>query len=91
MEGKILQIYAAAPWLHVFHPCSQCILHLVHRVVEVVRGVKGASCEKLTENIHKALGSVTYSERTEEYFEQELVVDNTVNVKAGEWDGSSSW
>ncbi|KAL3779732.1 hypothetical protein ACHAWO_011589 [Cyclotella atomus] len=61
------------------------------RVVEVVRGVKGASCEKLTENIHKALGSVTYSEKTEEYFEQELVVDNTINIKAGEWDGSSSW
>ena len=62
------------------------------RVTEVVRGVKGASCEKVTEAINKQLGNVVYTQPTEEMFEQELVVEQTVDQKlGGEWDGTSSW
>jgi hypothetical protein len=64
------------------------------RVTEVVRGVKGSSCEKVTESINKALGNVVHSVPTEEMFEQELVVDQTVEQKLGggeSWNGPSSW
>ncbi|KAL7480909.1 hypothetical protein ACHAW6_006574 [Cyclotella cf. meneghiniana] len=62
------------------------------RVTEVVRGVKGANCEKVTEAINKQLGNVVYTQPTEEMFEQELVLEQTVDQKlGGEWDGASSW
>jgi len=67
------------------------------RVTEVVRGVKGGNCQKLTESINKNLGKVVDSSPTEEMFEQELVVDQIVQQKlggeGGVWDGSmeGSW
>lgn len=64
------------------------------RVTEVVRGVKGQSCEQVTAAINKQLGNVVDSRPTEEMYEQELVVDQTVQEKAGDnggWDGASSW
>ncbi|KAL7466054.1 hypothetical protein ACHAXS_006354 [Conticribra weissflogii] len=67
------------------------------RVTEVVRGVKGGNCQKLTESINKNLGKVVDSSPTEEMFEQELVVDQTLQQKiggeGGVWDGSmgGSW
>ncbi|KAL7497289.1 hypothetical protein ACHAWT_006131 [Skeletonema menzelii] len=62
------------------------------RVTEVVRGVKGDNCEKITEAINKQLGSVVASQPTEEMFEQEIVIDQTIQEKAdGGWDGASSW
>ena len=65
------------------------------RVTEVVRGVKGQSCEQVTEAINKQLGNVVDSSPTEEMYEQELVVDQTIQEKAGDnnggWDGASSW
>eukprot|EP00986_Skeletonema_menzelii_P012779 scaffold7198_cov150-Skeletonema_menzelii.AAC.5 len=61
------------------------------RVTEVVRGVKGDNCEKITEAINKQLGSVVASQPTEEMFEQEIVIDQTIQEKAdGGWDGASS-
>ncbi|KAL3792500.1 hypothetical protein HJC23_008422 [Cyclotella cryptica] len=62
------------------------------RITEVVRGVKGASCEKVTEAINKQLGNVVHTQPTEEMFEQELVIEQTVDQKlGGEWDGATSW
>ena len=64
------------------------------RVEEVVRGVKGGDCHKITEKINKALGQVVASEPTEEMFEQKLEVDETLVEKVGEsssWDGKDSW
>lgn len=71
----------------------RCSFLAVLRVTEVVRGVKGGNCKKLTESVNKCLGQVVHTENTEEMFEQQLVVDNTISVQAnnGEWDGSSSW
>lgn len=64
------------------------------RVTEIVRGVKGKSCEQITEAINKQLGKVVASQPTEEMFEQEVVIDQTIQDRAGiggEWDGASSW
>jgi hypothetical protein len=65
----------------------------VRRITEVVRGVKGANCQKITESINKQLGKVVHTEATEEMFEQELVVDVTVEQRLdGGWEGTpSSW
>lgn len=38
-------------------------------VVVEVNGVKGASCENLTEQLTKALGTVQKSKHTSEYYE----------------------
>jgi len=62
------------------------------RVTEVVRGVKGENCEKITEAINNQLGNVVASQPTEEMYEQEVVIDQTIQEKAdGGWDGASSW
>ena len=63
------------------------------RVTEVVRGVKGENCEKITEAINNQLGNVVASQPTEEMFEQEVVIDQTIQEKGGDggWDGASSW
>ncbi|KAL7535394.1 hypothetical protein ACHAXR_006463 [Thalassiosira sp. AJA248-18] len=61
------------------------------RVTEVVRGVKGANCQDVTEAINKQLGNVVDSQPTEEMFEEEQTVDLTLEQKEGGWEGSSSW
>lgn len=63
------------------------------RVTEIVRGVKGENCEKITEAINNQLGNVVASQPTEEMFETEVVVDTTIQEKNGDggWEGSSSW
>ena len=67
------------------------------RVEETVRGVKGADCIKLTEKINEALGVVIRSEPTEEMFELEAKVDQTLTNKnvdgssGDSWEGASSW
>jgi len=70
------------------------------RVQEVVRGVKGESCNSVTEQINEALGQVYESAPTEEMFEQEIVIDNTNTLtnsasssssSDSSWEGSSSW
>lgn len=57
------------------------------RVEETVRGVKGANCETITEAINSKLGEVVASAPTEEMYEQEVKVDQTLYDS---WDGSSS-
>ena len=63
------------------------------RVTETVRGVKGENCHKVTEPINEMLGKVVQTEPTEELYEQELVIDQTLtNTNSGDsWEGSSSW
>jgi hypothetical protein len=67
------------------------------RVEETVRGIKGNNCHQVTESINEALGEVVASQPTEEMYEQELVVDQTVQNtnSAGDsssgWEGSSTW
>lgn len=68
------------------------------RVEEIVRGVKGNNCHKVTEDINNALGKVVASQPTEEMYEQELVVEQTLTETLGEstsggnsWDGQSTW
>ena len=59
------------------------------RVTEVVRGVKGKNCEDVTEAINKQLGNVVDSQPTEEMFEEEVTIDQTLEQKDGGWEGSS--
>lgn len=57
-----------------------------------MRGVRGPNCQKATKSINEKLGIVTNTEATEEMFEQELVVDQTVTQDVdGGWDGATSW
>lgn len=71
---------------------SLCIVVLVFegRVEETVRGIKGNNCEKVTETINSQLGEVVATRPTEEMFEQEVKVDQTLYET--DWNGgSSSW
>jgi len=61
------------------------------RITEVVRGVKGNNCQSVTESINKALGNVVDSQPTEEMFEEEVMVEQTLENKDGGWEGASSW
>jgi|Transcript_15794 hypothetical protein len=65
------------------------------RVEETVRGIKGKNCHSVTEKINESLGKVIDSTPTQELYEQELVVDQTVtNTQGngdGSWDGNSTW
>ena len=60
------------------------------RVEETVRGVKGNNCHKVTEKINEALGAVIASTPTEEMFEQQVEVTETINLSNG-WESSSTW
>lgn len=61
------------------------------RVEEVVRGVKGVNCNKVTEDINAVLGKVVETAPTEEMFQQAVTVDNEVVINDSDWEGSSSW
>lgn len=64
------------------------------RVEEIVTGIKGVNCNKVTEEINNALGKVIATKPTEEMFEQEIVLDQTIQLKnkAGDsWEGSTTW
>mmetsp|Transcript_9594 Transcript_9594/g.20753 ORF Transcript_9594/g.20753 Transcript_9594/m.20753 type:complete len:121 (-) Transcript_9594:2565-2927(-) len=63
------------------------------RITEVVRGVKGKNCQDVTAAINKQLGNVVDVQPTEEMFEEEVVVEQTLENKEGTggWDGASSW
>mmetsp|Transcript_47456 Transcript_47456/g.100846 ORF Transcript_47456/g.100846 Transcript_47456/m.100846 type:complete len:123 (-) Transcript_47456:2211-2579(-) len=61
------------------------------RITEIVRGVKGKTCQEVTEAINKQLGKVVDSQPTEEMFEEEVVLEQTLEQKDGGWEGASSW
>jgi hypothetical protein len=62
------------------------------RVEETVRGIKGGSCHSVTDKINEQLGKVVDSSPTEEMYDQEVVIDQTL-ANTESWDGStpSSW
>ncbi len=64
------------------------------RVEELVRGIKGNNCQTVTQAIHEQLGKVVATEPTEEMYEQEVKVSqtlyNTDSTTNGDWS-SSSW
>ena len=74
-------------------------IYLDGRIEETVRGVKGENCHEVTEAINSMLGKTTASKPTEEMYETEIEITNTVQQKAGTddnassggWEGSSSW
>ena len=69
-------------------------IHPDGRIEETVRGVKGNNCHKVTEKINQALGEVVSSTPTEEMFEQELTIKETLyntESSSSDWEGSSSW
>jgi hypothetical protein len=71
-------------------------IHADGRVEETVRGVKGNNCHQVTEKINQALGEVVSTQPTEELYEQEVVVDQTLTQNDGgdsssSWEGGSTW
>jgi hypothetical protein len=62
------------------------------RVEETVRGIKGNNCHKVTDKINAQLGEVVATSPTEEMYEQEVVLDQTLTQSDGDsWEGGSSW
>jgi len=71
-------------------------IHPGGRVEELVSGVKGGQCHKVTESVEAALGEVVATEPTEEMYENEVIVTQDATL-SNSWDGSgdgssfSSW
>ena len=66
------------------------------RVEEKVVGVKGESCLEITREINEKLGNVISTTPTEEMFEEEIKIEQTLMNSNTEgdgssWEGSSSW
>jgi len=62
------------------------------RVEETVKGVRGANCHQVTDDINQMLGEVTASRPTEEMYEQEITLNQNVEQSLGDSDGmTSSW
>jgi Protein of unknown function (DUF2997) len=64
------------------------------RVEETVRGVKGGNCHKVTERINEELGEIIATRPTEEMYEQEVKVTQTLydsGGSSGDWNSGSTW
>ena len=73
------------------------------RVEEKVVGVKGQQCLEVTRELNQKLGNVISTQPTEEMYEEEIQIEETVTVTENEgsgsgggdgstsWEGSSSW
>mmetsp|Transcript_5251 Transcript_5251/g.7584 ORF Transcript_5251/g.7584 Transcript_5251/m.7584 type:complete len:113 (+) Transcript_5251:87-425(+) len=64
------------------------------RVEQIVQGVKGEACLKITEEINEALGEVVHTQPTEEMYQSEVVISEEIKVTNSEnngYEGSSSW
>jgi len=66
------------------------------RVEEKVLGVQGDACLKITEDINEKLGNVISTTPTEEMYQEEIKLDQTLingNTEGdgSSWEGSSSW
>lgn len=60
------------------------------RVEELVSGVKGSDCVKVTEEINAKLGKVISTETTPEYFEKNVVVNENIETNT-DTTGFSQW
>ena len=49
-------------------------------VEEKVLGVPGPECEKVTSGIERALGTISYRERSSQYYDQEQSSDETISA-----------
>mmetsp|Transcript_26847 Transcript_26847/g.73841 ORF Transcript_26847/g.73841 Transcript_26847/m.73841 type:complete len:136 (-) Transcript_26847:323-730(-) len=64
------------------------------RVEETVKGVQGESCLEVTRSINEKLGNVISTSPTEEMFQEEVTIDQTLynsNTEGGSGDGGASW
>lgn len=66
------------------------------RVEEKVLGVQGKDCLEITKTINEKLGNVISTTPTEEMYQEEVKIDQTLynsNTEGGggDWEGSSSW
>ena len=66
------------------------------RVEEKVIGVQGSDCLEITREINEKLGKVISSSPTEEMYQEEVKIDQTLTNTNGDsdgssWEGSSSW
>ena len=73
------------------------------RVEEKVVGVKGQQCLEVTRELNQKLGNVISTQPTEEMYEEEIQIEETVTLTENEesgsgggdgstsWEGSSSW
>ena len=72
------------------------VIHADGRVEERVRGIKGANCQSVTEEINNELGEVYHTEATTEMFEQaventnEQSNENAMQTGPGSWGASGS-
>ena len=65
-------------------------IHPDGRVEELVLGVKGDNCHKLTAELNEKLGTVIDTKPTEELFEQNVVVSNEQSITMGSGGTSNS-
>ena len=66
------------------------------RVEEKVQGVQGEACLEVTRQINEKLGNVISTTPTEEMYQEEVKLDQTLingNTEGSgdSWEGSSSW
>jgi len=66
------------------------------RVEEKVQGVQGDQCLEVTREINEKLGNVISTTPTEEMYQEEVKLDQTLingNTEGNDdsWEGSSSW
>mmetsp|Transcript_14292 Transcript_14292/g.18032 ORF Transcript_14292/g.18032 Transcript_14292/m.18032 type:complete len:119 (+) Transcript_14292:163-519(+) len=63
------------------------------RIEELVKGVKGEQCVSVTEELNEMLGEVVDQQKTEEFFEEEIKIQQTVENKGttGGWQDSTTW
>jgi Protein of unknown function (DUF2997) len=62
------------------------------RVEERVHGIKGNNCHSVTAKINEQLGEVIATSPTEEMYEQEVQLSQTLyNSESSDWSSSSSW
>lgn len=68
------------------------------RVEETVKGVQGESCLEITKTINEKLGNVISTSPTEEMYQEEVKIDQTLynsntdgDGGGASWEGSSSW
>jgi len=68
------------------------VIHQDGRVEQLVRGVKGEECIKITQEIEETLGVVTAQVKTEEYFEQPIRLEQSnENRQDGTSVPKSTW
>lgn len=74
-------------WLHIAMVAHNIFLHVLYKNLQLIIN----TYIKYIIAINKQLGNVVDMQPTEEMFEEEVMVDTTLENKDGGWDGASSW